>query len=69
MKHKLTIAMVTVINVALWCGPLLAQVPEKPGPPPPKVGMARYYPLIFTLIVLAGVAISAFKSSKRTHQD
>jgi hypothetical protein len=49
------------------CAPVLAQIPDKPGPPPPAGNPVVAYAIAAVLI--AAVCVGAMKSSKRTHLD
>ena len=46
--------------------PLLAQIPDKPGPPPEGGSVLTY---VIMLALVGVVCMGALKSSKRGHQD
>jgi len=57
-----------ILLVTLWLStPVLAALPEKPpaitNPPKPYAAYA------IALVLIAGVCVAVFKSSKRTHLD
>lgn len=58
--------IVALAVLVLTAAPVLAQVPDKPGPPPQSNPWPAW---IIAIVCLAGVCVAAFKSAKRTHQD
>ena len=59
----------SIATCAAWAGPgspLWAQVPEKPGPPPPDTS---FWPYAVALVLIFGVGYGVLKSAKRGHQD
>ncbi len=46
---------------------VMAQIPDKPGPPPSAGNPIVAY--VIAGILIAGVCVGAMKSSKRTHLD
>jgi hypothetical protein len=47
-------------------GPLRAQIPESPGPPP---GEPSALPYVIGILMVAVLAAAAMKSARRSHQD